>query len=199
MKFGSNGKLIIENVELGVGNEPGLLVKMKRLASSKPSETNNLVCRSFAKCIRLGGSDIIKETTVPIPKITISREELYDKVWSTPIHKLSKEFSLSDVGLGKLCRRHQIPVPGRGYWARLQSGQHLKRPPLPAIADARLNNIEIFPSEPRPPIRESEGGELQIPTILVAEDRALPHPHALRIERFILQTKTDEKGLALPN
>jgi hypothetical protein len=134
---------------------------------------------------------------MPIPKITLRREELYEKVWTTPIHKLSTEFGLSDVGLGKVCRRHKIPVPGRGYWARLQSGQRLKRPPLPLIADARLNNIEIFPSDPRPPIREPEDGELQIPTILVADDRALTHPHALRIERFILQTKTDDMGLLL--
>lgn len=131
-------------------------------------------------------------------KITISREELYDKVWTTPIHKLSTEFGLSDVGLGKVCRRHQIPVPGRGYWARLQSGQRLKRPPLPIIAEARLNTIEIFPSQPRPPILDPQKAEIQIPTIFVSEGRAITHPHALRIERFILEKKTDEMCLLLP-
>lgn len=146
----------------------------------------------------LWASKFIREATVSIPKITLSRENLYEKVWTSPIHKLSTEFGLSDVGLGKVCRRHQIPVPGRGYWARLQSGQRLKRPPLPAITNARLNNIEIFPSEPRPPILDPQQAEIQIPTILVAEDRALTHRHALRIERFILSTKTDEMGVLLP-
>jgi hypothetical protein len=64
-----------------------------------------LVCLSFAIYITLEASKIIREATVSFPKITISREELYDKVWTTPIQKLSKEFGLSDVGLGKVCRR----------------------------------------------------------------------------------------------
>lgn len=46
--------------------------------------------------------------------IKITREELYEKVWNTPMQKLAMEFGLSDVGLAKLCKRHQIPVPGRG-------------------------------------------------------------------------------------
>ena len=36
---------------------------------------------------------------------TLSPQELYDKIWSTPIHKLAKEFGLSDVGMAKLCKR----------------------------------------------------------------------------------------------
>jgi hypothetical protein len=47
-------------------------------------------------------------------------------------------------------------------------------------------------------MQDTQQGEMQIPTIPVAEDRALTHPHALRIERFILTTKADEKGLLLP-
>ena len=49
-----------------------------------------------------------------LPKIKISRDELYEKVWTTVIHELSAEFSLSDAGLGKVSWRHQIPVPGPG-------------------------------------------------------------------------------------
>lgn len=131
-------------------------------------------------------------------KITLTREELYNKAWTTPIHKLSKEFGLSDVGLAKVCRRHQIPIPGRGYWARLQAGQSPKRTPLPAPADVRLTTIEIFPSEPRPVARDADTEGLPIPTILVAENRPLTHPLALRIDKFILRTKMDERGLVLP-
>ena len=132
------------------------------------------------------------------PKITLTREELYNKAWTTPIHKLSKEFGLSDVGLAKVCRRHQIPIPGRGYWARLQAGQSPKRTPLAAIADIGRTTIEIIPSEPRPTTRDLGLPDLPIPTIIVAEDRPLTHPIASRIEKFILQTKKDERGLLLP-
>ena len=68
------------------------------------------------------------------------------KVWSTPMQKLAAEFGLSDVGLAKLCKRHQTPVPGRGYWARLRVGQNPKRPPLPDIG---VDRIEIVPHEKR--------------------------------------------------
>ena len=36
---------------------------------------------------------------------------------------LTKQFNLSDVGLAKLCRRHEIPTPGVGYWQLFQAGR----------------------------------------------------------------------------
>jgi hypothetical protein len=41
------------------------------------------------------------------------------------------QYGVSNVALGKTCRRLNIPTPGRGYWARLAAGEKLKRPPLP--------------------------------------------------------------------
>lgn len=64
--------------------------------------------------------------------IVVTRTELYDRVWAEPIQKLSSEFGLSDVGLAKLCRRHNIPVPPRGYWAKKQAGKKVQQPALPA-------------------------------------------------------------------
>ena len=46
--------------------------------------------------------------------IVITRTELYERVWAEPIRKLSKEYGLSDVGLAKVCRRYDIPIPPRG-------------------------------------------------------------------------------------
>jgi len=56
----------------------------------------------------------------------VSGEELYQLIWGKPIHTLSKEFGISDVGLAKICKRNNIPRPERGYWARLHSGQKIK-------------------------------------------------------------------------
>lgn len=67
-------------------------------------------------------------------EVTFTREELYARVWAEPIDRLARQFGISNVGLGKLCRRHQIPVPGRGYWARRAAGQRVVRPPLPRVA-----------------------------------------------------------------
>lgn len=44
----------------------------------------------------------------------ISRSELYERVWTTPMTTLAKEFGISDVGLGKICKRAGIPLPPGG-------------------------------------------------------------------------------------
>jgi hypothetical protein len=48
------------------------------------------------------------------------REELYKLVWTAPVSEAAKKLSVSDVGLAKLCRRAAMPLPGRGYWARVE-------------------------------------------------------------------------------
>jgi hypothetical protein len=53
----------------------------------------------------------------------ISRLELFMRVWETPVTQLAKEYGLSDVGFAKICKKHDIPRPPMGYWARKVSGQ----------------------------------------------------------------------------
>lgn len=62
---------------------------------------------------------------------SITRKALYGRVWSQPMLRVAKEFGLSDVGLAKICRKHKIPHPPRGYWARREAGQSPARIPLP--------------------------------------------------------------------
>lgn len=52
----------------------------------------------------------------------MSREELYALVWETPMRRLASRFGFSDVGLAKICKKHRIPRPARGHWARLEFG-----------------------------------------------------------------------------
>jgi hypothetical protein len=60
-----------------------------------------------------------------------SRQELFEMVWSMPMTKLSKQFELSDVGLRKICVKHQIPPLLQGHWTRKQFGKEDPRPELP--------------------------------------------------------------------
>lgn len=66
------------------------------------------------------------------------RSELYSLVWTRSLLTLSKEFGLSPTGLKKVCERYGIPVPYRGYWARLKAGQRVPRIDLPAGVDAEI-------------------------------------------------------------
>lgn len=61
----------------------------------------------------------------------VGRETLYDEVWADPVTEVAKRYGLSDVGLAKLCRTMGIPLPTRGYWAKLRAGTNPGRMPLP--------------------------------------------------------------------
>src|SRR3546814_16529871 len=64
---------------------------------------------------------------------TFTREELYEFVWSKPMTHLAKDFALSDVALHKICRKHAIPNPPLGWWAKKAAGKPVKRTPLPRL------------------------------------------------------------------
>lgn len=64
-----------------------------------------------------------------MPEFT--RQELYDLVWSEPIKTVAARFDISDVGLAKACRGANIPVPERGYWAKLKAGKPTHKVKLP--------------------------------------------------------------------
>lgn len=70
----------------------------------------------------------------------ITRRDLYDRVWSTPMVRLARELDISDVGLKKACKRHGIPTPARGYWARVAAGH---APPRPALPPARIDTVVL--------------------------------------------------------
>lgn len=59
------------------------------------------------------------------------REKLYEEVWAEPVTIVAKRYGVSDVALHKVCKRMNIPVPPRGYWAKLRAGAKLKKTPLP--------------------------------------------------------------------
>lgn len=74
-----------------------------------------------------------------------TRQEFYDLVWSQPMQKLAQSFGISDVALAKQCKKANIPVPNRGYWARKQAGKSVIQvalpPRLPGASD-RFNGAD---------------------------------------------------------
>src|SRR5581483_6211105 len=78
----------------------------------------------------------------------VTREQLYEEVWTTPAVALSKKYGVSDVALGKICRRLNVPKPGLGYWARVDAGQKPERTPLPMRSLQQVYEIHPRPAEP---------------------------------------------------
>ena len=76
----------------------------------------------------------------------ITRIELYEQIWDTPISLLAKKYGISDVGLAKICRRMDIPRPPRGYWSKLKIGKAPPKSQLRPISDSGLDRILITPT-----------------------------------------------------
>ncbi|MCS4249461.1 hypothetical protein [Pseudomonas sp. BIGb0164] len=62
--------------------------------------------------------------------------ELFEKVWQTPMIKLAHNIGVSDVAVGKACRKAGIRLPGRGHWAK--SKKQRQRKPKPPQVDGKV-------------------------------------------------------------
>lgn len=85
-----------------------------------------------------------------------NRFELYNEVWDQPLVKLWRKYGISDVRLGKVCRKLKIPLPGRGYWAKRAVGQTVEQVPLPEFKDAPVVKRLIRESKPK----KQRGGKI---------------------------------------
>lgn len=95
----------------------------------------------------------------------MKRTELYELVWSKPMTKLGVELGISDVGLAKACRRHSIPVPPRGHWAKLHVGKDSAQIPLPQPEV----DIEVTFTTVPPAQRKAEVARKQEAKVVVAK------------------------------
>lgn len=124
----------------------------------------------------------------------ITREELYRRVWETPVRTLAKEFDISDVGLAKACRKHQIPLPPVGYWTKVQFGKKVRRPALPKAENTK---VVLEASRYRTMVPSEVLIELKLPAVeiqLPANTEQLA-PFAAATFKQLNKDKTDERGL----
>lgn len=135
------------------------------------------------------------------------REELYRKVWEKPLLKVAEEYGVSAVALGKTCRKLSVPVPGRGYWAKLAHGHAgVKKPPLP-----KLDKVPIIyhsPVQKRPDSSDQNDPELSSIAQLLSSGALNPAPvdasaresalirHTASL--FRSRSRKDEHGILLP-
>jgi len=78
-----------------------------------------------------------------------TREQFHELVWSKPMTALAKEFFLSDVALHKICRKHDVPTPPPGWWAKKQAGKNVTVTRLPKLKTGVSERIAIAAGELR--------------------------------------------------
>lgn len=64
-------------------------------------------------------------------KEAFTRKELYDLVWPTPVHNLSKKYKISDSGLRKICVKMNLPLPKAGHGQKVKHNKPISILPLP--------------------------------------------------------------------
>lgn len=123
----------------------------------------------------------------------LSREALYIKIWETPTVKIAEEFGISDVAIGKMCRKLEVPKPPRGYWARVQAGAKKSIPALRKAKEETPPGIWIYPASEQATLGvEDDGDERPATTAtrdleaIIASDlpvfnpsKQLRNPHAM--------------------
>lgn len=117
---------------------------------------------------------------------TLTRENLYEELWNSPMTEVAKKYGLSDVGLKKIAVKLGVPVPPRGYWAKAQNGKKPPQQPLRAwkgettyqlssihAAKAALpeEKLELPAIEEAKIYEKAPDNQIDVPTSLFA-----PHP-----------------------
>lgn len=125
-------------------------------------------------------------------RLVLTREALYREVWSEPIVHVASRLGLSGRGLGKLCARHEIPVPPRGWWAKKQHGHRVRQTPLPEISAKEQIVFEpreaVEKQEEPPEVAREKTGDWRIE---VPEDLTISHPLLKRAAAAIRKASRD--------
>jgi len=141
---------------------------------------------------------------------TWNREELYGEVWAQPLVRVAAKYGISAVGLGKVCRKLQIPLPGRGYWIKKEFGKPVEHLPLPLARNLPVvQRFKFPPPEGGPssqiPTSEESPTDAEYLRIVEFESRKITlnpgtkwHPLVKDAERILKHGGTDERGIFQP-
>lgn len=75
--------------------------------------------------------------------VKLTREELFQMVWNRPTIHVAAELGVSDVMIGKICKRMDIPKPPLGYWRKKETGSQVGRTPLPKATERTVDSVQI--------------------------------------------------------
>lgn len=79
----------------------------------------------------------------------MTREELYELVWSQPMTEVAKRLGVSGSYMARVCSHLSVPRPMLGYWAKQAVGKAPSKPALP-------------PARPGDPLSWSKGDTLPL-------------------------------------
>lgn len=131
--------------------------------------------------------------------VRLTREKVFEMVWSGPKSKVAKDLGISDVAVTKICRKLAVPMPPQGYWVRKHRP---KRPVLAPTKGATFHDLKIpeIRSTPTDDPIDPEAAKLiayeKAPRnqITVGKQLRSPHPIVVVTKAALLGSKPDDYG-----
>jgi hypothetical protein len=108
--------------------------------------------------------------------VSITREELYEMVWTESMVKVGEKLGISSSYMTRLCKMMNVPRPAVGYWAKLEAGKAKPKPrlPDPEPTDLLIWNRGTYLVAPR-----LKGSELSLNKIAVPKKFSVTSVHNL--------------------
>ncbi|GGG40646.1 hypothetical protein [Bizionia arctica] len=114
----------------------------------------------------------------------MTRNELYNLVWSKPVSQILKQYPIKITTFKKLCEDNVIPLPKNGYWSKIRFNKEVDIIPLPK---SDKENIDISLSEKLKGL-----SELNLLIREIKNDKSLPlkvPENFTKTDKIIVRTK----------
>jgi hypothetical protein len=118
---------------------------------------------------------------------TVSREQLYDMVWTTPMKRFMATYGLDGSVVARHCKMLDIPLPPPGHWTG-RPGHECQRPPLP-----KLDMVDVIRL---PRLAEADIGAVRgkTPKLDLTTDLAAAHRVVLALHKSLRRARKDDYG-----
>lgn len=131
-------------------------------------------------------------TTNPSAPTGITREDLYERVWATPISHLAEELGVNHYLLARVCEALNVPRPPAGYWQKKAVGKEEPRPDLPAaLPGDQVRWARGTPLSEPPPKRVYRRMERKAAD---RPHRPTRHPMLIGVDESFRKSRSDEKN-----
>jgi hypothetical protein len=140
-------------------------------------------------------------------KNPITREQLYELVWSTPMLRVAERFGVSSSYMARVCTELQVPRPNRGYWTQHELGRPPARPVLPPLQPGDLESWtpgQSVGSNQRVALLSATPADVGVPAARrrgrPSKKATLPgiHPLLKGAKEHFLKSRDSRTGLAHP-
>ncbi len=124
-------------------------------------------------------------------KKKITRKELHNLIWKTPVTHISKEYKITSYQIRKICKVNNIPLPESGHWMKLKFNKKIVTKTLPQPENNSEIDIEDYNFKDSPEISKREKEFKDLKNILPSK---LSKPH-----KYISATKIYNDKIKIRN